>query len=629
MEGSPFSSYVSSQTDLTTDSRVVRFLFGSFRCIATATKCEDRPGNIYLLTSQVPSSALTGWITPQVTVYLTIEDEDGQELNTTEVGSFTYTDVVPTPSYSPQTSSSRKRKMSAEPEDSRHLAKRPGSQPVIRPKGDDYNVYGYTPGGIGGASYPTYAPTSATSERSYVYAQDDQTDPQSQSQYPPTASPRSYPYYPPTSDAHSQGIVAPGHLSHWAHPYSTSPGNNSVASSMPQQSVTPNTSKIPPSLPSPQETNPILVRTSTLQSNTGNSGTFSPYGIYPHTSKAVLNIDGELEAVATAHWTPEELENRRKVVQFWRTQKNSTVNARFAVVPGTDRAQTATCISCIYWAEKSECYVTSVDCIYLLEALISARFTVEEKNRIRRNLEGYHPLTVSKAKADSENFFKLIMAFPNPKPRNIEKDVKVFPWKILSQALKKIIGKYVGFTYATAVLSMLIVNQSASYASTAAIIPQTPNTPTYPAVHASETSTAATDSIPVVTPPSTTESSSSAGPSKALTRTALSPVIKQQPQNDNKPISARHKVPAELQAPIVQHISNSIPQIWQQPHHSPVPHPKGHNAQWDMLGYVDSPATGGSANAQAIHYQRGPSNSDKRGGSGTGHQNQHISSNAP
>ncbi|KAK9701438.1 hypothetical protein K7432_011706 [Basidiobolus ranarum] len=34
------------------------------------------------------------------------------------------------------------------------------------------------------------------------------------------------------------------------------------------------------------------------------------------------------------------------------------------------------------------------------------------------------------------------MSFPNPKPRNIEKDVKVFPWKILPLALKKIIGKY-------------------------------------------------------------------------------------------------------------------------------------------------------------------------------------------
>lgn len=87
--------------------------------------------------------------------------------------------------------------------------------------------------------------------------------------------------------------------------------------------------------------------------------------------------------------------------------------------------------------------MTSVDTIYLLESLVANHFTVEEKNRIRRNLEGYRPMTVSKGKPDSENFFKIIMGFPSPKPRNIEKDVKVFPWKILAPALKKIVGKYV------------------------------------------------------------------------------------------------------------------------------------------------------------------------------------------
>merc|ERR1712169_168248 len=69
--------------------------------------------------------------------------------------------------------------------------------------------------------------------------------------------------------------------------------------------------------------------------------------------------------------------------------------------------------------------------------------------------------TVSKAKPDSEEFFKVIMGFPHPKPRNIEKDVKVFPWKILSVALKKIISKY-----------------SASYSSTASS-PLTPTSSVY------------------------------------------------------------------------------------------------------------------------------------------------------
>ena len=81
-------------------------------------------------------------------------------------------------------------------------------------------------------------------------------------------------------------------------------------------------------------------------------------------------------------------------------------------------------VSCIYWRERNDYYITSVDCIYLLEGLIGVQFTVEEKNRIRRNLEGFRPLTVSKCKPDCADFFKLIMGFPNPKPRNIEKDVR-------------------------------------------------------------------------------------------------------------------------------------------------------------------------------------------------------------
>jgi hypothetical protein len=99
-------------------------------------------------------------------------------------------------------------------------------------------------------------------------------------------------------------------------------------------------------------------------------------------------------------------------------------------------------VSCIYWKEHNDFYITSVDCLYLLESLIGVQFTVEEKNRIRRNLEGFRPLTVSKCREDSADFFKMIMDFPHPRPRNIEKDIKVFSWRLLPHALRKIIRKY-------------------------------------------------------------------------------------------------------------------------------------------------------------------------------------------
>ena len=199
-----------------------------------------------------------------------------------------------------------------------------------------------------------------------------------------------------------------------------------------------------------RDSNPQLVRTSTLNSSaasasfsaspSSSSQPFNPYAMYP--SKALLKIDGDLDSMAE-DWSSEERDVRRRLVEFKRRQNGNTISTTFRPVTLEERAPNSICVSCIWWEERGDTYVTSVDTIQLLESLVGVRFTVEEKNRIRRNLEGFRPMTVAKGKADSEKFFKTIMDFPNPKPRNIEKDVKVFPWKILSMALKKIIGKYV------------------------------------------------------------------------------------------------------------------------------------------------------------------------------------------
>lgn len=206
-----------------------------------------------------------------------------------------------------------------------------------------------------------------------------------------------------------------------------------------------------PSLPMPSGGPPALVRTTSLPQGGGGpggmggglggaGGVYSPFGSH---HKAQLHIQGDLEDMVV-NWTSEEWENARRIVIFKKSQSGSRLTATFRAVPVNERPPNSICISCIWWEEKQECFVTSVDTIHLLEQLVAApnRFTVEEKNRIRRNLEGFKPLTVSKAKSDSENFFKVIMGFGNPKPRNIEKDVKVFQWKVLSSALKKIISKY-------------------------------------------------------------------------------------------------------------------------------------------------------------------------------------------
>ncbi|GAA5865322.1 hypothetical protein JCM8547_005054 [Rhodosporidiobolus lusitaniae] len=193
----------------------------------------------------------------------------------------------------------------------------------------------------------------------------------------------------------------------------------------------------PPGPPLAQAINrqPELIRTSQIHApkNGGYGATYS--------HKVVLKLQNDLNTMAMG-WSNEEWTNRRRLIQFWPQQDGNIINVAFRPITQAEYVQNSIVISCIFRDEWNECFVTSVDTIYLLEALVGSRFTVEEKNRIRRNLEGFKPMTVSKSKPDAEPFFKLIMGFPNPKPRNIEKDVKVFPWKILANALKKIMSKY-------------------------------------------------------------------------------------------------------------------------------------------------------------------------------------------
>ncbi len=157
---------------------------------------------------------------------------------------------------------------------------------------------------------------------------------------------------------------------------------------------------------------------------------------------SVLDYPKPTYSLSLLYRSVEEFDNRRRLVQFFRHQEGSILTFTFSPIAQALYEETMIVVSCILNDATDECYVTSVDIISLLEALIASKFSVEEKNRIRRNLEGFKPMTVSKAKV-ADPFFALIMSFPSPRPRHIEKDVKVFPWQLLSQALQKIVGKYV------------------------------------------------------------------------------------------------------------------------------------------------------------------------------------------
>jgi hypothetical protein len=433
--GTKIFVYITSLYELLTTNQPVFFLaFGQRKYRASLTKTSQQGAVCtYTVAVEAPQFCSTGWSSSQVPLSMYMESGDGDVIAKVEVGVFTYVEGGMTGG-----SMSRKRKMSMEaPELMQSPAKRVMSQ-QLRPK-DEYHSCGYTSNdGSGYSPSPYLQPSNSYSSLAAQYNR-------SAGNYHglPASRNLGYPYSSSTTSSPVLKAQSP-QVSNWLPGFSNmganparSPGVPPGATSRPALS----------SLPSPAPVaNPPLIRTSTLQQTPSPGSTphgglpFNAYPMYPH--KAKLDINGDLDSM-TQNWSDEEWEAKRRIVCFQRSQSGSTINTSFKPVSVDERPQNGTLISCIYWEEKEECFITSVDTIYLLEQLVAARFTVEEKNRIRRNLEGFRPLTVSKGKQDSEEFFKVIMAFPNPKPRNIEKDVKVFHWKDLSSALKKIIGKYV------------------------------------------------------------------------------------------------------------------------------------------------------------------------------------------
>lgn len=407
-------------------------MFGTKKCVAELQKVDysDEYYN-YLLNVEVPPFPLTNSWNPTMMLKLQIEDKNGQLRSQSDAGKFTFTDMPPNLAYQSSSGYSRKRRYSTEftdPSDysETSVAKR---QNTMRYQAKPRSISGaYSAAQVS----PLPAQSSLSNAYGSAYDMPKETDYTSQLSQKGFAVPAGVGL---TQTDFKLPQMSPGLQNYSQYAPATNAGRTSVSMAMPAAGnsvyTTPN---VPPA--------PVLVRATSLTQPgaTPANQAFNPYSMYQ--SKACLKIDGDLNKMSE-DWTQEELDARRRLVEFKRSQHGSTITTSFAPVTLEARQAKGICVSCIWWEDKDECFITSVDTIYLLEQLVNVRFTVEEKNRIRRNLEGFRPQTVSKAKADSEDFFKVIMGFPNPKPRNIEKDVKVFSWKVLAQALKKIISKYV------------------------------------------------------------------------------------------------------------------------------------------------------------------------------------------
>ncbi|KAH7071942.1 hypothetical protein BKA63DRAFT_418476 [Paraphoma chrysanthemicola] len=455
--GSTVSLQLRTNYDLAASQHTFILMFGSKKCVAALQKVDyDDEWYNYLLNVEVPPFPLTNSWNPTMMLKLQIEDKNGHLRSQTDAGKFTFTDMSPNLAYQSSPEFSRKRKYSTEYGDAQDYA---DSNAAKRPNTMRFQA---KPRSMSGAySTAQVSPLPAQSSLSTSYGSG--YDLSKQTSYSNQLSQKGL-YAVPSGMSLSQSDFKLPQMSPNLHTYGHYNPVTHTGRSSASISVNPSGASVLPSpgtLPAP-----VLVRATTLpQVGTASSSQpFNPYSMYQ--TKAVLKIDGDIDKMSE-EWSQDELDVKRRLVEFKRSQHGSTITTSFAPITPEARPARSICVSCIWWEEKDECFITSVDTIYLLEQLVNVRFTVEEKNRIRRNLEGFRPLTVSKAKADSEEFFKVIMGFPNPKPRNIEKDVKVFPWKILAHALKKIISKYSASYSSTAGIGSLPITSTSTYAPNA------------------------------------------------------------------------------------------------------------------------------------------------------------------
>ncbi|KAK0670135.1 hypothetical protein QBC41DRAFT_98111 [Cercophora samala] len=438
----------------------VYVLFGSYRSKATVIK-DGRDGNgayTWTVTVEAPQFQSTSCRSlSNVPLTLLVEGSNGEGLARQDnCGVFSYQenqggvsggngvpgDSSPPEFGSPKTTGRSPVHHRASPPHQQHLDAQPKStSPPAHhhalPADTSANTYGYPPAVTTASTSAQQHDFNATANASYNQANNRML---SSSGFRTGLS---------LTDPYSRAppmLRSPHHAGTWPGMFNSPLDSlRSPSTNLPQVS---HTSITRPSLTSLQHSAtaaaPQLVRTSTIgQSSNSGSGGYSGYGAGLYQEKATLRLIGDLGGMAE-NWTAEEGAKKRRIVMFKKQQTGNVITVSFKPVAESERPHNSICVSCIWWEERQACFVTSVDTISLLEQLLYAphKFPVDEKNRIRRNLEGFRPVTVSKSKHESEAFFGIIMGFGAPKPRNIEKDVKVFQWKDLAAALNKIFSKY-------------------------------------------------------------------------------------------------------------------------------------------------------------------------------------------
>ena len=109
-------------------------------------------------------------------------------------------------------------------------------------------------------------------------------------------------------------------------------------------------------------------------------------------------------------------------------------------------------ISCIYVPPQARknlgntCIITSYDFIELVKWMINSPAwfdDVGERNRVRRNLEGFKPVTLRRESEPKRwDVHNQVLRYKNPQPWHIMKDFKVFNWEVVELMMSEIIRRY-------------------------------------------------------------------------------------------------------------------------------------------------------------------------------------------
>jgi hypothetical protein len=166
-------------------------------------------------------------------------------------------------------------------------------------------------------------------------------------------------------------------------------------------------------------------------------------------------------------WTTEERTAKRRLVECHPTRSGHRVWVKFNSVSADVVAKRPSSdvfvLSCIYWKERKEHFVTEQDAVALIGAVIGIEPTIEEGRSGYRRFMPYSPVIVCK----KDGFRKLILGFPDPKPWIMKKTLRVFPWQVLELALGDIVIKYVSFpTISLSFLTLLADSKLLSFART-------------------------------------------------------------------------------------------------------------------------------------------------------------------